>query len=136
MTKYLIAAAALVVAGIPAAFGLAGNASFTHDIPVRVPDQVQLTPVAAGDDDGTADQGHGDAPGTEPGDDHGGSTNSGSGSTNSGSGSTNSGSGSTSSGSGSSGSGTSGSGRSGSDDTTADDSGHHGGGSDDGSGHH
>src|SRR5689334_8416033 len=63
MIKYLIATAALLAAGVPAAFGLAGNASFSRDIPVRVPDQVQLTPTAA-DDDGTADQGHGDAPGT------------------------------------------------------------------------
>ena len=69
MIKYVIAAAALVVAGIPAAFGLAGNASFTRDIPVRVPEQVQLTPAASTDDDGTADQGHGDAPGTPGADD-------------------------------------------------------------------
>jgi len=47
MIKYLIATAALLAAGVPAAFGLAGNASFSRDIPVRVPDQVQLTPTAA-----------------------------------------------------------------------------------------
>src|SRR4051812_3066035 len=72
MLKYLIATAALVVAGVPAALGLAGNASFTRDIPVRVPQQAQLTtPTSAptADDDGTADQGPGD---DEAGDDNGG----------------------------------------------------------------
>jgi hypothetical protein len=59
MFKYLIAAGAIVVAGVPAAVGLAGNDSFTRDVPVRVPEQAQVVPA---DDDGTADQGPGDAP--------------------------------------------------------------------------
>jgi hypothetical protein len=72
MLKYLLATAALVVAGVPAAVGLAGNASFTRDLPVRVPEQAQTTtPTSAptASDDGTADQGRGEV---EPGDDHGG----------------------------------------------------------------
>jgi hypothetical protein len=78
MLKYLLAAGALVVAGVPAAVGLSGNASFDRDVPVRVPDQAQTvapTPSSV-DDDGTPDQGPGDV-GTaeaEPGDDHGGLT--------------------------------------------------------------
>jgi hypothetical protein len=74
MLKYLIATAALVLAGVPAAVGLAGNDSFSRDVPVRVPEQAQTvtpapTPAASVDDDGTADQGRGDV---EPGDDRGG----------------------------------------------------------------
>jgi hypothetical protein len=78
MLKYLLAAGALVVAGVPAAVGLSGNASFDRDVPVRVPEQAQTvapTPSSV-DDDGTPDQGPGDV-GTaeaEPGDDHGGLT--------------------------------------------------------------
>src|SRR3954463_2904848 len=71
MLKYFLAAAALVVAGVPAAYGLAGNDSFTRDLPVRVPEQAQTaTPTDAptASDDGTADQGRGEV---EPGDDHG-----------------------------------------------------------------
>src|SRR4051794_32715423 len=61
MLKYFIAAAALVLAGVPAAVGLAGNDSFTRDVPVRVPQQAQtVDPTPAVDDDGTADQGPGD----------------------------------------------------------------------------
>ena len=70
MLKYFLATAALVVAGVPAAIGLAGNASFTRDIPVRVPDQAQTTSPASvptASDDGTDDQGPGEV---EPGDDH------------------------------------------------------------------
>lgn len=69
MIKYLLATAALVVAGVPAAVGLAGNASFTRDVPVRVPLQAQTTTpssASTADDDGTADRGRG---GVEPGDD-------------------------------------------------------------------
>jgi hypothetical protein len=72
MLKYFLAAAALVVAGVPAAYGLAGNDSFTRELPVRVPEQAQTaTPTDAptANDDGTADQGRGEV---EPGDDHGG----------------------------------------------------------------
>jgi len=72
MLKYFLAAAALVVAGVPAAYGLAGNDSFTRDLPVRVPEQAQtVTPTVAptAGDDGTADQGRGEV---ENGDDHGG----------------------------------------------------------------
>src|SRR3954470_5072689 len=71
MLKYFLAAAALVAAGVPAAYGLAGNDSFTRDLPVRVPEQAQTaTPTDAptANDDGTADQGRGEV---EPGDDHG-----------------------------------------------------------------
>ena len=83
MLKYFLAAGALVAAGVPAAVGLSGNASFDRDVPVRVPEQAQTvapTPTddrtPSLDDDGTADQGPGDV-GTreaEPGDDHGGET--------------------------------------------------------------
>jgi hypothetical protein len=71
MLKYFLAAVALVLAGVPAAVGLAGNDSFTRDVPVRVPQQAQTvtpTPESTTDDDGTADQGPGEA---EPGDDQG-----------------------------------------------------------------
>src|SRR5213075_2539682 len=72
MLKYFLAAAALVLAGVPAAVGLAGNDSFTRDVPVRVPQQAQLvTPTpSTTSDDGTADQGPGDDA-TEAGDDQG-----------------------------------------------------------------
>jgi hypothetical protein len=78
MLKYFLAAGALVVAGVPAAVGLSGNASFDRDVPVRVPEQAQTVapspaPTGSVDDDGTPDQGPGDV-GTaepEPGDDHG-----------------------------------------------------------------
>jgi hypothetical protein len=79
MLKYLFAAAALLVAGVPAFLGLTSNASFSRDVPVRVPEQAQVatpatptptrTPARATDDDGTPDQGRGEV---EPGDDHGG----------------------------------------------------------------
>ena len=82
MLKYLLAAAALLVAGVPAYLGLTSNASFSRDVPVRVPEQAQVvtpsratapprtpTPTRATNDDGTPDQGRGEA---EPGDDHGG----------------------------------------------------------------
>jgi hypothetical protein len=108
MLKYLFAAAALLVAGVPAFLGLTSNASFSRDVPVRVPEQAQVatpatptptrTPARASDDDGTPDQGRGEV---EPGDDHGGTR------------------------------GSDDSGHSG-----RDDSGHSGHGSDDGSGHH
>jgi hypothetical protein len=81
MLKYLIAAAALLVAGVPAYLGLTSNASFSRDLPVRVPEQAQVviptqaaaptrtpTPTRATDDDGTPDQGRGEV---EAGDDHG-----------------------------------------------------------------
>lgn len=130
MLKYLLAAVALLLAGVPAVLGLTSNASFSRDVPVRVPEQAQTvaptpshtaTPSHAAthatDDDGTPDQGPGDAgprdDRTEAGDDHGGHSDSHSGSH---------------------------SGRhSGSDDSGDDDSGSHSGrdgsGSDDGSGH-
>src|SRR3954454_23376615 len=72
MLKYFLAAAALVAAGVPAAYGLAGNDSFTRDVPVRVPEQAQTVTPTVGptaNDDGTPDQGRGEV---EPGDDHGG----------------------------------------------------------------
>jgi hypothetical protein len=144
MLKYFLAAGALVVAGVPAAVGLSGNASFDRDVPVRVPEQAQTVapspaPIGSVDDDGTPDQGPGDF-GTaeaEPGDDHGGLTprddRTEDGDDRDGrhgrhhdgaddgaddrSGSN------------------SGSDDSGSDDSGSDDGGHHGGGSDDGSGH-
>lgn len=54
ITKYLLAAGALVVAGVPAVLGTVGNASFARDVPVRVPDQVnsrvhspRLTPTSS-----------------------------------------------------------------------------------------
>jgi hypothetical protein len=76
MLKYLIAAGALVLAGVPAAVGLAGNDSFSRDVPVRVPQQAQTVDPspASTDDDGTADQGPGDVEPSdvEPGDDNGG----------------------------------------------------------------
>jgi hypothetical protein len=82
MLKYLLAVIALVVAGVPAVLGLTSNASFSRDVPVRVPEQAQVVaptssatptriPSRAADDDGTPDQGRGEA---EPGDDHGGET--------------------------------------------------------------
>lgn len=76
MVKYLLAAGALVLAGVPAAVGLSGNASFDRDVPVRVPEQARTvapspTPSGSVDDDGTPDQGPGDFGATEPGDDHG-----------------------------------------------------------------
>lgn len=79
MLKYFLAAGALVVAGVPAAVGLSGNASFDRDVPVRVPEQAQTvapSPTGSVDDDGTPDQGPGDFGTTEaePGDDHGGLT--------------------------------------------------------------
>lgn len=37
MAKALIVVGALLCAGLPAAFGLMGNTSFTQDQPVRVP---------------------------------------------------------------------------------------------------
>jgi hypothetical protein len=74
MLKYLFAAAALVLAGVPAVLGLTSNASFSRDVPVRVPEQAQVvapTPTAAGDD-GTADQGPGEVePSDDLGDDQG-----------------------------------------------------------------
>ena len=57
MIKYLVATGALLLAGIPAAVGMAGNTSFSREVPVRVPAQAQ-TPTP-GDDDGTPDQGPG-----------------------------------------------------------------------------
>jgi hypothetical protein len=68
MLKYLFGAVALVLAGVPAYLGLTSNASFSRDVPVRVPEQAQVvTPTQApatrhGDDDGTPDQGRGDRP--------------------------------------------------------------------------
>lgn len=71
MIKYLLASAALVLAGVPAALGLTSNASFSQDVPVRVPEQAQTAPAtpAPVSDDGTPDRGRGE---TEPADDHGG----------------------------------------------------------------
>jgi hypothetical protein len=76
MIKYLLAAAALVVAGVPAAIGAVGNASFTQDVPVRVPEHASVpasgptSPAVPGtDDDGTDHRGGGGA--GEVGDDHG-----------------------------------------------------------------
>src|SRR4051794_7466893 len=72
MLKYFLAAGALVLAGVPAALGLSGNASFDRDVPVRVPEQARTvapspthhrTPSVGGDDDGIRE--------AEPGDDHG-----------------------------------------------------------------
>jgi hypothetical protein len=81
MLKYLLAAAALLVAGVPAYLGLTSNASFSRDVPVRVPEQAQVvsptraaaptstpTRTAGTNDDGTPDQGRGEV---EAGDDHG-----------------------------------------------------------------
>ena len=52
-----------MLAGVPAAVGLAGNDSFSRDVPVRVPQQAQtVAPTPVADDDGTADQGPGDVP--------------------------------------------------------------------------
>jgi hypothetical protein len=72
MIKYLVATFAALVAGIPAALGLVGNASFTRDVPVRVPAQAHLVqPTATPTHDARDDHG-GRLPRdqrTEPGDD-------------------------------------------------------------------
>jgi hypothetical protein len=66
MLKYFLATAALVLAGVPAAIGLTSNASFSRDVPVRVPEQAQTVSPTPGDDDGTPDRGR---QATEAGDD-------------------------------------------------------------------
>jgi hypothetical protein len=72
MIKYLVAAVAALVAGVPAALGLVGNASFSRDVPVRVPDQARtVQPTDAATHDANDDHG-GRVPRdqrTEPGDD-------------------------------------------------------------------
>lgn len=75
MLKYLFGAVALLLAGVPAYLGLTSNASFSRDVPVRVPEQAQVATVPPapaptsgprlGDDDGTPDQGRGDRPRTQ-----------------------------------------------------------------------
>ncbi|MFL6062899.1 MAG: hypothetical protein ACJ72E_16850, partial [Marmoricola sp.] len=66
--KYLLAAAALVVAGVPAALGTVGNASFTRDVPVRVPEQAQTGSATPGDDAVGDDHGNHAEPGDDRGD--------------------------------------------------------------------
>lgn len=71
MPKLLIAVAALLLAGLPAAWGLMGNASFTREVPVRVPSQVsdtsspsptpgQTTSGSVGDEDDSGHHANGD----------------------------------------------------------------------------
>ena len=145
MKRLSITLAALLAALLPAAVGLWGNASFSQEVPVRVPASAEVvTPTVPTGSATTVDDHGGDTPRdqrTEPGDDRdSGTSGSGSGSSGTGSGGSGSddssgsgsdgsgsgGSGSGSSGSGSSGSGHSGSGVSGSDDSATDDHGGHG----------
>ncbi len=62
MIKYVVAAAALVLAVVPAAFGMVGNDSFTRDVPIRIPDQARTaapTPSGTGHGEGSNGAGHG-----------------------------------------------------------------------------
>jgi uncharacterized membrane protein YgcG len=115
MKRLSITLAALLAALLPAAVGLWGNASFSQEVPVRVPASAEVvTPTVPTGSATTVDDHGGDTPRdqrTEPGDDRDSGT---------------SGSGSGSSGPGSGGSGHSGSGVSGSDDSATDDHGGHG----------
>jgi hypothetical protein len=74
MIKYLVAAFAALVAGIPATLGLVGNASFTRDVPVRVPDQARTVQTSQAPTHDANDDHGGRVPRdrrTEPGDDRG-----------------------------------------------------------------
>lgn len=83
MKRILLVAAGIALAGgiaaTPAVAGLAGNPSFSHDIPVPVPAGAQ-TPVFADDHGGATrdpepgDDGGGASPGARSVGDHGGAT--------------------------------------------------------------
>ena len=79
MKRLALILAGVAVAGTAAATptvaGLAGNPSFSHEIPVPVPSAAK-TPLFADDRGGAAGPGedHGTSPATEPGDDRGGTT--------------------------------------------------------------
>ena len=76
MKRIIIATGAVLLASVPATFGLVGNTSFAQSVPVRVPQQAsvlddndRLTPhVETGDDNG----GQRSPSAVEPGDDNGG----------------------------------------------------------------
>jgi hypothetical protein len=79
MKRFLAIGAATVVAAVPAIVGLAGNASFAQDVPVRVPAGATVVADRTPHAEPSDDRG-GRTPHAEPSDDRGGGSRSGSGS--------------------------------------------------------